>query len=356
MRYDGMMEQVPTTLMRAHRSLSTPPPMPDWLAGQWDYYAKQVLGRGVEPLQWSNILDEVGDMSGRLHLRYKPRIYVAEAFDPIFGGRGANAVALLGRTPELGGVVAVTRRMLEMYECTAAHSPVVIELKGHFGHELGHLKQGISYMEKYIKWPLTIGPIAGFAAMYLYNKATAKAVEAGTDAVTEIHLNAAAQEAMQSSGGGEAPAETNRERIAAQRDIADSANKWKQSVVSAGKYLVAAALGLGAGALVSRHMRMHMEFDADRTAAILVKDPEAIVRGLQRILEDWRQLPELQLQVRKQVGQWNVWDKIQHRIFNAYPTEAERFARLRALTKEELNSIPATIFSPTHAVAESLHP
>lgn len=133
------------------------------------------------------------------------------------------------------------------------------------------------------------------------------------------------------------------------------ASQWQQSVINGGKYLLAAALGLTGGVMVTRRFHRHLEFDADRTGAILAQDPQAMIRGLQQVHKEWESQPvEYQKQLQSQIQNRSAWEKVWHYVFKSYPTELERFERLNRMTKQDLESLPALLQKLESSVAHSV--
>lgn len=173
-----------------------------------------------------------------------------------------NAAALSNKD------ILISNPILRLFEATDLNKPLSEELKAVLAHEMHHC----AHHKKIVAAravPLVALPAAAMTGVYLYDKAHAKAKKEGNISPENItkHLEGAAQDAHM-----ELPAEA-------------AKSPFISRLLTSGKYIAAAAAGLGVGGLTSRIASRQFEYAADSFASKAVSDKEAMVGALRKILE-----------------------------------------------------------------------
>lgn len=226
------------------------------------------------------------------------------------------------------GNVFLTENFLK-YGNISLHSPPEPWVKAVLAHEMGHIKQGLLNMASTRMWP-TVGVTAGVAALWLYEK----------------FFNHHGKEKIEKLGNEEhkkAFDDFADKTIAEQKRLEEKARSGDieaQVKVSSGhdsasmamaKYMAAAALGLGAGLLATRlHMR-HLEFDADRFAVLVTRDPKACADIFPKLRAMFKQA-KAELPPGLKGHTWT--ERFMHEFTHYHPGDKERIENIKRVGQE----------------------
>ena len=202
------------------------------------------------------------------------------------------------------------------------------QIKMVMAHELGHRRQGLSTKvgQMLLPWML---PMASMAALYIYDhtikenkdlslKNIGEAVNKTTDdLLRQLHLRKPTPE----------------------DDKKDHAvdTAWKESLLNAGRYVLAGALGFGVGLAGTRAISRHMEFDADRMAVKLMDDKQGYIDFLKKIHQAGGKQMRAELsnkprplEITEKIKDFlsTEWKKLMVNTIHAHPSMAEREAFL----------------------------
>jgi Zn-dependent protease with chaperone function len=290
----------------------------------WDMMMEQ--GFNAKRMPHANILESLDKMSAQLGVN-TPRLYIADRFPAIYGGSAPNMAAYPPVDPEQGSAMVMTKSYLDLFKFHP-HSEVPVEIRASLGHELGHVKQGGQYINAVRTYPMLLGPVVAMAGLYLYDQARQKKPADIAGGMREEARFAMAEidERHCNSRKHMSP-----EAQAVSARIAED----HKSALSAIDYLLAGGAGFAGGALVTRQKMLALEYDADRTAALLVKDPEAMIRSLETFYDYSKKMPlaerrafESELQKES-----SLLTALSFKIIHAHPSLEERTQALRKLGK-----------------------
>lgn len=261
-----------------------------------------------------------------------PRLYIAKAFPPLFGGEAPNMMANLPVNKRIGGSIVMTRSHLEVFKFDPHSGHVPAEVIAGLGHELAHFRQGSAYVNAVRKYPLILGPIAGAAALYLYDKARSGQADATSEPTKEALLQAMDMQAQSEITSID---DTHQKACAfcgvdsPHAEISAQVSNSKKQTVEAGRYVAAGALGLAAGAQVTRNLMLQLEYEADRVGAQMAKDPQAMISSLNAFYSHLQKMPRDKLI--EQHKQITVLDHLSGYTIHAHPDVASRVRRLEEM-------------------------
>jgi len=205
-------------------------------------------------------------------------------------------------------------------------------------HELGHRKQGYGRM---IIAPFTLAfamPLAAMAALHLYDQAQAKKKNQ-TKSELAHSVNQATDETIDVMKKTHSAASLDDE------SSRQAALQWKESLIHTGRYLLAGVLGLSLGLAGSRALVRNLEFDADRMAVTLTKDPEGYIdllkkmheAGGRQFAEELVKKPRLDHMGEKVQDYLSTqWKKLMGDTLHAHPSMKEREAFIRRSFSENV--------------------
>lgn len=229
-----------------------------------------------------------------------PNIHVVDAL-PGFGNLGKiNAGAILKND------VVLTKGILELFGCADLKGPLDPRLKAVIAHEFSHCKAG--YLQPASRFvPLLLGPVIAVAAYHLYHSAH----ETDDKAHQHEALNKGESSLLE----------------AIQKENGHAPESWQQRIVKTAKHVAAAALGLGAGILVTRGLMNHYEWQADALSKTLMGSGKPLAEALQMLEDSTRELVQ-----REGLGfELTPWTKFKFaltRILNSHPSTEARVAEL----------------------------
>jgi Zn-dependent protease with chaperone function len=269
----------------------------------------------------ANIDRAIAEMSGRLGI-HTPRFYIAPRFGIAFGGVGPNMVAQMPTRPEYGGAIVATQSFLDLFRYSP-HADVPKEIQAAFAHELGHMKQGWARIRF---WTTTgamgAGVATSLAAVYLMDRVLNERKDPHYAALPpEQQLQAAAQgmrDEMAAAQGTPVNA------------LHSELSSLQLGIVGVAEAAVAGALGIAGRDLTVRHMMRHFEFDADRTAALLLGDHKPVVRMLTAVTHGLRDAVRKDPEALKTLTWRDVYDGLTR---HAHPPLGERIAALELFGK-----------------------
>lgn len=291
---------------------------------------------GAAPSRHKALNETLARLSGELGLP-TPRLFVAKRFPEAFGGAAPNMMANLTADARYGNAIVMTESYLDLFKCNPHSGEVPAEICASLGHELGHCKQGFQYLNAVQRYPLLVGPVAGMAALYLYDRAVGRHAQPTPEAAAAL-IDAQAQRetaALEAAGPcscGACNGSADMQHTPAGEAIAGHMRNTQKSILEAGRYAAAAALGLAGGGLVTRNLMLELEYDADRTGALLAKDPQAMIRSLKSFEEYLRAMP--QAEQLKQLSAISITDILKGLTVQAHPATELRIARLERMCKD----------------------
>jgi len=228
--------------------------------------------------------------------------------------------------PRAGSIV-VARNLLDRAGISE-HAPPPAWLKSIFAHEMGHINHGITPIAQARKWPV-IFPVAAVAGTYLYEKFLANHDEKDLSTVD----NKEKTRQFEAFADQQIARQQEKEKQAEQGDVRAMLGTSRgnhSTSLQAGKYLIAAILGVGAGMLATRSHMRSLEFQADRFAVKMMGSAQPVeegIRTLSRIIEEaQRDLPKGQ---HKQSLK-NIYTVL---VEHAHPALEERIQAIRAAGK-----------------------
>lgn len=328
----------------------------DWTPRQWQQYddavhnavrnhfghQTQILTRASAPGLW-NAGHELAEKAG-----IRCRMYAVES---IFPHQPTTLAALLPNAaggPMLApkdGNIFFTKNFLRLGNISL-HSPPEPWVKAVMAHEMGHIRQGLRDAVLCRQWPKLL-PVGAVTGLWLYEKFLADKGE------SQQKLSKPEQAASFQAFADQAIADQEKtEQKALAGDIpaqVASTNAVDSGTLQLNKYLIAAVLGAGAGLLATRFHVGHREFDADRCAVELTRDPDAVIQifpKMRAMMKAARQ--SLPTEIRK--GTWK--DMLLSELTHYHPSDHERIANIKQVAKEmglECKTALPHPPQPTHA-------
>ncbi|MBV8938237.1 MAG: M48 family metalloprotease [Alphaproteobacteria bacterium] len=235
------------------------------------------------------------------------------------------------------GTIFLTEGFLNMLGQKTLETAPDKKLEMVLAHEMSHIKDGAGKMLAGMYLPWMALPVAGAAAVYLYDKMH-RHHDAGE--VCQIKLKRALEQTTQEELDGL------RDQYEAGKDAAcekhwkdcEQALAWQHQLWTGGKYLAGAALGLGGGLMLSRHLARSAEFRADRMAIKIGRDAEAYIEFLE---DATRQLSELWHETNRRAPGGSFSQRVQDFVetelklikndtMHAHPHPSERAVHARA--------------------------
>ncbi len=208
---------------------------------------------------------------------------------------------------------------------------------GVMAHELGHHKQSIipRLGAKLLPWA---APMAAMAALYIYEQATQ-----ANKPLSQQELQEAIHKATETTVEN---MKKNHEHGTFESEHArETTTAWKESILYQGRYLLAAALGFGAGLLGARAVTRHLEFDADRIAVMLTGDAEGYIKCLENLhavakkqmTAELANKPKLE-KVGEKIQDYLVssWKNLMKETVHSHPAMKERAQALRNTFGEQV--------------------
>ncbi|MDX2072769.1 MAG: M48 family metalloprotease [Alphaproteobacteria bacterium] len=201
-------------------------------------------------------------------------------------------------------------------------------------HELGHCKQGFAMKlgQTWLPWML---PMASIAALYIYDNTIKENKELSLENIGAA-VNKTTDRLLR---------QLQLRRPDPEQD--EHAHKvdteWKKSLLNAGRYVLAGALGFGVGLAGARSMARHMEFDADRMAVKLMGSKQEYIDFLKKAQSSSSK--QLGAEISQKPRPTEVTEKIQDFVsekwkdlmaetVHAHPSMAEREAALNRTFKD----------------------
>jgi len=206
------------------------------------------------------MMKHIAELSEKAGLKYVPNVVIQHI------GIGSGVVL----TPNAGAFTEAKAIVInpQMMELTGAniHSRLPENLESFLAHEFGHMKDGFLHYWSLHAAGLYIAPAVAMAGLYLYDKAHKKTLDEGNSQNKEAYANRV---------------ETHLHNIA-DEEIKKIQNEkktegwqidpeWKKGVINAGRYSMAAALGLALGVTGTRYGRTLAEYRADKMVARIAK-------------------------------------------------------------------------------------
>lgn len=310
--------------------------------------AEAVFGRGakaVAPSTAKGFWDALDELAKKAKVGCG--MIIAPDMETYFpGSMHAKMPYIMGgptpNNPRTGHIV-ISRNLLERAGISE-HAPPPTWLKALFAHEMGHIDHGAASIVRARAWPV-IFPVAAVAGTFLYEKFIANRDEKEL-AKLDKHEHVRQFEAF---ADGQIAQQQEKEKRAEQGDVEATLSTSRanhSTSLQVGKYLVAAALGVGAGMLAGRtHMR-NLEFHADRFAVKMMEGAQPVEEGLRNlshyIQEAVRELPASQ----KKNSLKDLYTVL---VEHAHPSMEERVRAMRAAAKSMgFDKVPG---STSHAAA-----
>lgn len=285
----------------------------------------EVLTHNTAPGLW-NAANELATRAG-----VRARIFIVDSVCPKYPNTIAAHLPNAAGGPMLlpgDGNVFLTRGFMERGH-VSPHSTPEPWVKGVLAHEMGHIKQGFSNLFFARQWPL-IAPLAAVTGLWLYEQFAHKEGDEKIKSLSKPEHEKAfetfADDAIAQQEKTEEKARAG--DIDAQVASHSAANAASMRM---GKYLAATALGLGVGLAATRlHMRQ-LEFDADKFAVQVTRDPQAVIDvfpNIQRMFKEaFAELPK-----NLKTPTWT--DRFRNEFTHFHPTNKERIANIRRIAKE----------------------
>ena len=283
----------------------------------------------------SGLVETIEALSAKAGLPAPPRLYLTPHYPSFYAGPNAAGGGLPGG---MGGFVVLNEPLLKAFHYTPGTLPPPEPLQAVIAHELSHVKDGFTHAMNTRILPLLGMPALAVGALYLYDKTLNRMQRAGKQAHNKdelsLALESASSEMLDELGvPGNVTPPAVQEQDGSYTFTPDET--VKRNFVDRARYLVAAAAGLGAGLMTTRHYSIAGEFRADRMAVKLMGGrPEPMIEGLSTIYRESRrpfveymrsQPPKSDLQKASE----KLWKAIDMEFINAYPSLRERIHAMR---------------------------
>lgn len=201
--------------------------------------------------------------------------------------------------------IILSKPALKLYDSVNLANPLSKEMEGVIAHEMHHCAHRTRMMLT-SRAPVFLLPLAAMTGVYLYDRAQAKA---------KAEKDTSPQNLSKHVEGEAKTLSDTLPRKDGEHTVMDKA-------LSAGKYMAAAALGIGAGLMAARYGTRFEEFAADKFAASVV-GKEEMVNALRKVHK------ALGASI-SETHQPQKWQGIILETFMAHPTFAERAAHIRS--------------------------
>jgi hypothetical protein len=210
--------------------------------------------------QYPEFMGHIDELAKKAGLKYVPHVVIQH----IGIGSGVVVTPNAFTYPHAKGIV-INPQMMELTNANI-HSRLPDKLESFLAHELGHMKDGFLHYWSLHAAGLCVAPVVAMAGLYLYDKAHKKTLDEGNSQNKEAYANRV---------------ETHLHNIA-DEEIKKIQNEkktegwqidpeWKKGVINAGRYSMAAALGLALGVTGTRYGGTLAEYRADRMVAKISK-------------------------------------------------------------------------------------
>ena len=224
-----------------------------------------------------------------------PRVYLVDKV-PGFGNLGVINAAAAGSDQ-----VLLTRGILESFGITNLNAPLNKRLQAVIGHELSHCKNFRFETFAKLAPPLLI-PLATTLGLFFYKKV--KEHNSKKDKHDTLNAEADYTEAQIKKEDG-------------------SIEPWQKKVIVTAQYMAAAALGLGAGILMTRSLSNHFENRADSFSKKIMGDGRSLAEGLAIIYLDTSKLLQ-----EKGFGDMPKWKRVLASVLQSHPNTQKRMDSL----------------------------
>lgn len=279
-------------------------------------FAKNVLSHE----QYPEFMGHIAELAEKAGLKYVPNVLIGE----IGMGGGIVYTANAMGVPNERGII-INPKMMKATNASL-NSRLTPELEAVVAHELGHLKDGFLHMWTLQRGALYATPIVAMAGLYLYDKAHEKTPHLENQSkdehfkVLEQNLHKAADEEIEKI--------KNEKKEGWQLDP-----KWQEGIMNAGRYSMAAAIGLVASLGITRCGMNAAEFRSDRMMVKLTQNPEPFKKIMTQMEDEGNQFLKYYEQrinqLKKEGFTMTFKNKIQNlyltEIVGAHPSNVDRF-------------------------------
>lgn len=290
----------------------------------------KLKGSLASPVRHPEFYRSVEDLAKKAGLEYVPRVLISETvpIGPAWARKLPNAAA-----SPLVRLVIVGKPMMELTNASLSR-PMSPELKSFMAHEFSHLKDGVLYSTGWQRLSPLTSPFIAMAGLALYDHITANTKKKPDESPEEY------QERVTSNIHQSADEEIKK----IEETKSDTPHKWeidpqsKKGFVNGMRYIAAAAVGLGAGLMLTRHKMLSAEYRADKMAVEWAEAPEAQKKTLSNLHKIWGEAGRKQPPADTFAKKWNEFyhEKISANTIHAHPTLEQRLSFIDQVAKERL--------------------
>lgn len=180
---------------------------------------------------------------------------------PAYSWHLPNAVAYPDRH-----AIVISESMMKLTN-SSLHGRMSPELETVVAHEFGHLKDGFVHLYG-TRLQVFAMPLVAMAGLYLYDKAHAKTEHKHGQSKAE-YLNNLTENLHKAADAEIAETKIDKKEYSWKTDP-----RWQEWLINAGRYSIAAAIGVAGGLAATHYGVKNLEYGADKMAVQLTGNPE----------------------------------------------------------------------------------
>ena len=277
------------------------------------------MGAVVDPLRHPALHQHISELAENAGLKSVPHVVIAREFPmgPAWFRKLPNAGAM-----PIAHAVSVSESMLDLTK-SSVNGRMSPMLEAVMAHEFSHLKDGSFAIVAGRLLPFAM-PIVAMSALSLYDRAKARTQRVDGESKGD-YCNRLADNIDTISNEDIARCH----QQAGKHDGWHVDPNWNEGMTRAGRYAIAAAIGLGVGLLGARFHSRASEFRADRMAVELTNNPEEFKRFFTVLEAEWTRVLKntpRDTALDKQVE--NSLHRLMAETLHAHPSTAERIAHI----------------------------